>query len=100
MGIGVSILLIAIGAILTFALNVSVGFLDLDVVGWVLMAAGVVGLILTTVIWAPRRRQVVTRDTVDQGPVGPSAPVNPVDPNYRRPAGTTEYRRVEERTDV
>lgn len=66
MGIGASILLIAIGAILTFALNVQVGFLDLDVVGWVLMLAGVVGLIFTTVIWGPRRsRRVVTRDTVD-----------------------------------
>lgn len=81
MGIGASVLLIAIGAILTFALNVQVGFLDLDVVGWVLMAAGVVGLIFTTLIWGPRRRGVVTRETTD-------------DPAVPR---STEYRRVEER---
>jgi len=81
MGIGASILLIAIGAILTFALNVRVGFLDLDVVGWVLMLAGVVGLVLTTLIWGPRRRAVVTRETAD-------------------PAVATEYRRVEERSDI
>jgi len=77
MGIGASILLIAIGAILTFALNVQVGFLDLDVVGWVLMLAGAVGLVFTTVIWGPRRRRVVTtRDDVVDRPVDP----RPLDP--------------------
>lgn len=63
MGIGASILLIAVGAILTFALNVSIGWLDLDVVGWIMMLAGAIGLFLTTVIWGPRRRAVVTRET-------------------------------------
>ncbi len=62
MGIGASILLIAVGAILTFALNVSIGWLDLDVVGWIMMLAGAIGLFMTTVIWGPRRRAVVTRD--------------------------------------
>ena len=61
MGIGASIFLIAIGAILTFALDLSIGFLDLDVVGWILMAAGVVGLIMTLVVWGPRRRAAVVR---------------------------------------
>ncbi|WP_431877960.1 DUF6458 family protein [Micromonospora marina] len=77
MGIGTSIFLIAVGAILTFAVNASVGGIDLDVVGWILMAAGVLGLILTTLVWG-RRRQVVTTDA--EQPV--------------------EYRRVEERRDV
>ncbi len=62
MGIGASILLIAVGAILTFALNVSIGWLDLDVVGWIMMLAGAIGLFMTTVIWGPRRRTVVTRE--------------------------------------
>jgi Domain of unknown function (DUF6458) len=75
MGIGVSVFLIAVGAILTFALNLSVGFLELDVVGWILMAAGVIGLIVTMVIWGGRRRSVVTTQP-------------------------TEVRRVEERRDV
>ena len=60
MGIGGSIFLIAVGAILTFAVNASVGFLDLDAVGWVLMIAGVVGLILTMWFWQNRRRTVVS----------------------------------------
>ena len=72
MGIGASILLIAVGAIFTFALNVSIGWLDLDVVGWIMMLAGAIGLFMTTVIWGPRRRTVVTRDhtpVVDERPV-------------------------------
>ena len=96
MGIGASILLIAIGAILTFALNVQVGFLDLDVVGWVLMLAGVVGLILTTVIWAPRRRRVVTtRDDVVNRPVDypPAVPPPGTPSGYRRSS-------VEEHSDL
>src|SRR4051812_3313872 len=47
MGIGASIFLLALGAILTFALDVKVGWLDLDAVGWILMAAGAFGLVLT-----------------------------------------------------
>jgi hypothetical protein len=59
-GIGTSIFLIALGAILTFALDASVGGINLDVVGWILMAAGVLGLIMTSLIWGRRRREVVT----------------------------------------
>lgn len=86
MGIGASIFLIAVGAILTFALDLSVGGLDLDVVGWILMAVGVLGLIMTTVIWGPRRRRVVTAEPAEYGEV-----------TTREPTG---YRRVEERREV
>ncbi len=60
MGIGGSIFLLALGAILTFAVHGSLGFIDVQVVGWVLMAAGVLGLILTLFFWNNRRRRVVT----------------------------------------
>lgn len=63
MGIGGSIFLIAVGAILTFALNAEVGWLDLDVVGWVLMIAGLFGLILTTWFWSNRRRTTAVTQT-------------------------------------
>lgn len=56
MGIGVSIFLIAVGAILAFATNVTVSGLDLNVVGYILMIVGVLGLIMTAFIWGPRRR--------------------------------------------
>ena len=61
MGIGASVFLIAVGAILTFALEIRIGVLNLDIVGWILMAAGVIGLIMTTLVWGPRRRSVVRR---------------------------------------
>jgi hypothetical protein len=65
MGIGGSIALIALGAILTFALDVRVGWLDLDVVGWILMVAGAIGLILTMTVWNRRTRPVDTVTTTD-----------------------------------
>ncbi|GAB1643766.1 DUF6458 family protein [Krasilnikovia sp. MM14-A1259] len=59
MGIGGSIFLLALGAILAFAVNAHISGLDLNVVGWVLMAAGLVGLIITIWYWNSRRRAVV-----------------------------------------
>ena len=56
MGIALSLFIFAVGAILTFATDVSVSGLDLDVVGWILMLVGVVGFVLTLVVWMPRRR--------------------------------------------
>jgi len=60
MGIGFSIFLLALGAILAFALDFTVVGVDINIIGWILMAAGVVGLILTMVVLAPRRRRTVT----------------------------------------
>ncbi|GIJ79885.1 hypothetical protein SAMN05443287_107257 [Micromonospora phaseoli] len=59
MGIGGSIFLIALGAIFAFAVEAEVGWLDLSVVGWVLMLAGVAGLITTLYFWNSRRRPAV-----------------------------------------
>ena len=63
MGIGVGIFLIVVGAILTFAVDATVAGLDLDVVGWVLMLAGVAGIVLFFYFWNRRRssRAVVTQ---------------------------------------
>jgi hypothetical protein len=55
MGIGLGVFLIALGAILTFAVDWTVAGLDLRMVGRVLMVAGVVGLILFFVFWSRRR---------------------------------------------
>ncbi|MBB5867644.1 hypothetical protein F4553_001023 [Allocatelliglobosispora scoriae] len=63
MGIGASVFLLALGAIFTFALDVKVGWLDLDAVGWILMAAGAFGLVFTLMLINRRRSTaVVTRD--------------------------------------
>jgi hypothetical protein len=61
MGIGASIFLLAVGAIITFAFNIRVGWLDLDAVGWILMVAGAVGLIMTLTMF--NRRRTVVRNT-------------------------------------
>jgi hypothetical protein len=51
MGIGVSLLLIAVGAILAFAVNTTVNGLDLVTVGWILMIVGGVGALLSLIFW-------------------------------------------------
>ncbi|MEV4480006.1 DUF6458 family protein [Micromonospora coxensis] len=59
MGIGVGIFLIAVGAIFAFAIDANLGWLNVNVVGWVLMLVGVVSLLLTLYFWNTRRRTVV-----------------------------------------
>jgi hypothetical protein len=56
MSLGVGVFLLAVGAILTFAVHTSVSGLDLAVVGWVLMGAGLLGIVLELMLFAPRRR--------------------------------------------
>lgn len=45
MGIGISVLFLAVGAVLTFAVDVSVRGFNLDVVGVILMIVGAIGLL-------------------------------------------------------
>ncbi len=66
MGIGSSSFLLAVGAILTFAVDATVAGIDIKVVGVILMAAGVLGLILTLVVFSPRRRRTVTETRQDR----------------------------------
>jgi hypothetical protein len=58
MGIGAGIFLIAVGAILTFAVDVTISGLDIAVVGVILMIAGAAGIILELAVFGPRRRRV------------------------------------------
>ncbi len=60
MGIGGSIFLLALGAILAFAVNAEFSGIDINVVGYVLMLAGLIGLVVTIWFWNSRRRTVVT----------------------------------------
>ncbi|MGZ8702485.1 MAG: DUF6458 family protein [Gaiellaceae bacterium] len=96
MGLPVSLILIAVGAILAFAVhqdpNPSV---DIDVVGWILMLVGLLGLLLSLFLWerfgpgalgwhrgyppagpGPRRRTVVEEEEAPPppGPPGPPLP--------------------------
>jgi beta-lactamase regulating signal transducer with metallopeptidase domain len=76
MGLGVSIFLIAIGAILTWAVNAQVSGLEITTVGVILLVVGIAGLLLSLLFWsswggpgyvAERRRRTTTY--VDDGPV-------------------------------
>ncbi|HLL64359.1 MAG TPA: DUF6458 family protein [Micromonosporaceae bacterium] len=76
MGIGGSIFLIALGAIIAFGVrDQTVGPFDLNVIGWVLMLAGLVGLALTTWFWQSRR----TRTVAGPPSYDPPAPPPPGD---------------------
>ena len=74
MGIGTSIFLIAVGAILDFAVTWRVQGVDLKTVGAILMVVGAIGLVLSLIFWnswggfgtraeyvdgGPRRRRVI-----------------------------------------
>ena len=57
MGIGFSLFLLAVGAILAFAVDAQVQRIEIQTVGLILMAIGALGLILTLFIWGPRTRR-------------------------------------------
>ena len=63
MSIGASIFLLVVGAILTFAVNVSAEGFNINTVGIILMIAGVIGLLLSLLFWSsfsPYRRRSAT----------------------------------------
>jgi hypothetical protein len=52
MGIGVSLILIAAGAILTWAVHTTVSGIDINTIGVILMVVGAVGLLLSLMFWS------------------------------------------------
>jgi hypothetical protein len=77
MGLGVGIFLIAVGAILTFAVNATSSSVNVDAVGWILMGVGLAGVLISLLFWqswagpgywSSRRRTTY----VDDGPAPPT----------------------------
>lgn len=65
MGIGTSIFLIAVGAILKFAVTTSVSGIELATVGVILMVVGIIGLLFSLLILSRADRgAVVERERV------------------------------------
>ena len=79
MGIGTSLFLIAVGAVLRFAVNVSTDGFNLQTIGMILMIVGIVGVLLSLAFWnswggfnrtavveggGGRRRRVVEEEVV------------------------------------
>jgi hypothetical protein len=52
MGIGVSLLLVAAGAILTWAVDATVSGLNIHTVGVILMVVGIAGIVLSLIFWS------------------------------------------------
>jgi membrane protein implicated in regulation of membrane protease activity len=68
---GSSIFLIAVGAILRYAVTATVTGVSVQTVGLILMVAGVIGLLLSLfymLAWSPRRRQVVRDRVIEREP--------------------------------
>ena len=98
MGVAVSILLIAAGAILTWGVTAEAEGLDVNAIGVILLVVGILGLVLSMIFWqswggfhsratyveggpvrrtralGPRRRTVVEEEEVAPGPPGPPLP--------------------------
>lgn len=72
-GLGTSIVLLAVGAILRFAVTVTTSGFNIHTIGVILMIAGAVGLVLSMIFWSSwggfgggrgyRRQRTVTRDS-------------------------------------
>jgi hypothetical protein len=63
--IGTSIVLIAVGAMLKYAVTAETDFIDLQTAGVVLMLVGILGLILSliyTFMWSPQAQAKARRD--------------------------------------
>jgi hypothetical protein len=78
MGLGVGLILAAVGAVLAFAVNATVSGVDIHSIGWILLIVGIVGILLSLIFWSSfagpgyfsRRRTYV-----DEGPAGgPAGP--------------------------
>jgi hypothetical protein len=77
MGTGISLVLIAVGAILTWAVNATVSGLNINTVGVILMVVGLAGLILSLMFWSSwggagavggRRRTTIVEDATPPSP--------------------------------
>lgn len=75
MGMGVSLLLVAAGAILVWAVNATVSGVELTTIGWILLIVGAVGALFSLMFWSSwggfggprpvddgRRRRVIHED--------------------------------------
>jgi Domain of unknown function (DUF6458) len=75
MGLGVGILLAAVGAVLAFAVSKTVSGVNIHTVGWILLIVGIISVALSMIFWSSwagpgyRSRRTTTVD--DGPPAGP-----------------------------
>jgi hypothetical protein len=72
MGLGVSLILIAVGAVMAWAVNVSTTGFDIQTVGYILLIVGIIGAVLSMIFWStwagPGYFTRGRRTYVDEGP--------------------------------
>jgi len=72
MGLGVGIVLAAVGAVLAFAVSATVSGVNIHAVGWILLIVGIVGILLSMIFWSswagPGYLSSRRRTYVDDGP--------------------------------
>jgi hypothetical protein len=64
MGIGTSLFLIAVGAILYFAVDADISGLEIQTIGLILMVVGVIGLLISLFFLSSWRRGATSERTV------------------------------------
>jgi membrane-bound ClpP family serine protease len=79
MRIGASLFLIAVGAVLKFAVTKQVSGVSIGVIGVIMMIVGAVGLLLTLILMNTRRRTDVV---YGRNGVSYVEPVSPADPRF------------------
>ena len=79
MRIGASLFLIAIGAILKFAITKGINGVDVGTVGVILMVVGAIGLLITIALMTTRRRTDVVHRRDGTTVIEPN---DPIDPRY------------------
>ena len=94
MRIGFSVFMMAVGAVLTFAVKATAKGVNIHTVGVILMIAGAIGLIVTLTVFAPRRRVSVVHDRVVHEGIAPAPPATAA------PAATVTRERTVENRDV
>jgi uncharacterized YccA/Bax inhibitor family protein len=82
MRIGASLVLIAIGAILKFAVTRRISGVDVQTIGVILMVVGAIGLLITLILMTTRRRTDVIQHRNGTTLLAPNDTVDPVDPRY------------------
>lgn len=73
MGVGVGLILIAAGAIVGFAINSEPSEINLDAVGWILIAIGFVSVLLDLLWWQSWSSGPFRRTTYVEGEPAPRA---------------------------
>jgi hypothetical protein len=71
MGLGTSLFLIAVGAVLRFAISVSTHGFNIHTIGVILMIVGAVGLLISLLwmtVWADRTRRPAAGEPVARDP--------------------------------